>query len=53
MNVPASPDRLRSVPPPALAGGIDRSPMVWQLVVAALLMPALAIATAAGILGLL
>lgn len=47
MNVPAA-NREHSVTVPVLAGAIDRSPVLWPLVVAALLMPTLAIATAAG-----
>ena len=49
MNEPA-PERTLTAP--AFAGGIDRSPLVWPLVVAALLVPALVIAMAARILGL-
>lgn len=52
MNVPAE-NSERPVTVPMLFGGIDRSPVLWPLVVAALLMPAVAIATAAGILGLM
>ncbi len=52
MNVPAQ-NRDRSVTAPALVEGIERSPLLWPLVVAALLMPVLAIATAASFLGLL
>ena len=52
MNVLAE-NGERSVTTPVLVEGIDRSPVPWQLVVAALLMPALAIATATGFLGLL
>ena len=52
MNVAAE-NRERSVTVPVLAGGIDRSPVLWPLVVAAFLMPAVAIATATVFLGLL
>ena len=51
MNVPAE-NGERPVTVPVLVGGIDRSPLLWPLVVAALLMPALVMATA-GFLGLL
>ena len=52
MNVPAQ-NHDRSVTVPTLVEGIERSPLLWPLVVAALLMPVLAIATAASFLGLL
>ena len=51
MNVPAE-NGERPVTVPMLAGGVDRSPVLWPLVVAALLMTALAM-TAVGFLGLL
>ena len=52
MNVPAE-NGERPVTVPMLVGGIDRSPVLWPLAVAALLMTALAMATAVGFLGLL
>ena len=41
MNVPAE-NRDRPVIVPMIVGGTDRSPVLWQLVVAALLMPVVA-----------
>ena len=41
MNVPAE-NRDGPVIVPMIVGGTDRSPVLWQLVVAALLMPAVA-----------